>query len=91
MQVHPHHQHDCMPRSSNMCGCHCACALCAFHQIMNMKPPEILSLLEEASGTKMYERKKDSAMSTLAKKQTRLEEIDEVCACVWVVWPPSAL
>jgi hypothetical protein len=45
---------------------------------MNMKPPEILSLLEEASGTKMYERKKDSAMSTLAKKQTRLEEIDEV-------------
>lgn len=45
---------------------------------MNMKPPEILSLLEEASGTKLYERKKDSAMKTLAKKQTRLEEIDEV-------------
>mgnify|MGYP001806980254 CR=1 FL=1 len=48
------------------------------HKIMNMKPPEILSLLEEASGTKLYERKKDSAMKTLAKKQTRLEEIDEV-------------
>ena len=47
-------------------------------QIMNMKPPEILSLLEEASGTKLYERKKDNAMKTLAKKQTRLEEIDEV-------------
>lgn len=47
-------------------------------QIMNMKPPEILSLLEEASGTKLYERKKDSAMKTLAKKQTKLEEIDEV-------------
>lgn len=46
---------------------------------MNMKPPEILSLLEEASGTKLYERKKDSAMKTLAKKQTKLEEIDEVC------------
>jgi len=45
---------------------------------MNMKPPEILSLLEEASGTKLYERKKESAMKTLAKKQTRLEEIDEV-------------
>jgi hypothetical protein len=50
-----------------------------YPQIMNMKPPEILSLLEEASGTKLYERKKDSAMKTLAKKQTRLEEIDEVC------------
>lgn len=47
-------------------------------QIMNMKPPEILSLLEEASGTKLYERKKESAMKTLAKKQTKLDEIDEV-------------
>eukprot|EP00878_Enallax_costatus_P012275 GHUV01012822.1.p1 GENE.GHUV01012822.1~~GHUV01012822.1.p1 ORF type:complete len:987 (+),score=463.32 GHUV01012822.1:251-3211(+) len=47
-------------------------------KIMNMKPPEILSLLEEASGTKLYERKKDSAMKTLAKKQTKLEEIDEL-------------
>lgn len=46
---------------------------------MNMKPPEILSLLEEASGTKLYERKKESAMKTLAKKQTKLDEIDEVC------------
>jgi structural maintenance of chromosome 2 len=45
---------------------------------MNMKPHEILSLLEEASGTKLYERKKDSAMKTLAKKQTKLDEIDEV-------------
>jgi structural maintenance of chromosome 2 len=47
-------------------------------QIMNMKPHEILSLLEEASGTKLYERKKDSAMKTLSKKQTKLDEIDEV-------------
>lgn len=46
---------------------------------MNMKPAEILSLLEEASGTKLYERKKESAMKTLAKKQTKLDEIDEVC------------
>lgn len=62
-----------------MCGCICTRFALCLPQIMNMKPPEILSLLEEASGTKMYERKKDSAMSTLAKKQTRLEEIDEVC------------
>lgn len=50
-------------------------------QIMNMKPHEILSLLEEASGTKLYERKKDAAMKTLAKKQTKLDEIDEVGRC----------
>ena len=55
---------------------------------MNMKPPEILSLLEEASGTKLYERKKDNAMKTLAKKQTRLEEIDEVSRLVrGMGWP----
>lgn len=48
---------------------------------MNMKPPEILSLLEEASGTKLYERKKEGALKTLAKKQTKLDEIDQVgCA-----------
>eukprot|EP00882_Tetradesmus_deserticola_P026098 GHRQ01028725.1.p1 GENE.GHRQ01028725.1~~GHRQ01028725.1.p1 ORF type:complete len:136 (+),score=37.60 GHRQ01028725.1:42-410(+) len=50
----------------------------AGRQIMNMKPLETLSLLEEASGTKLYERKKDSAMKTLSKKQTKLDEIDEV-------------
>lgn len=47
-------------------------------QIMNMKPPEILSLLEEASGTKLYERKKEAAVKTLAKKQARLGEIDQL-------------
>ena len=47
-------------------------------QIMNMKPPEILSLLEEASGTKLYERKKDAALKTLEKKQKKLDEIDQV-------------
>ncbi len=44
---------------------------------MNMRPPEILSLLEEASGTKLYERKKEGALRTLSKKQTKLDEIDQ--------------
>jgi structural maintenance of chromosome 2 len=26
-------------------------------QVLNMKPPEILSMLEEAAGTRMYENK----------------------------------
>ncbi|GBF88023.1 structural maintenance of chromosomes 2-like [Raphidocelis subcapitata] len=47
-------------------------------KIMNMKPPEILSLLEEASGTKLYERKKEGALRTLSKKQTKLDEIDQL-------------
>jgi len=47
---------------------------------MNMKPPEILSLLEEASGTKLYERKKEAACKTLLKKQARLGEIDQLMA-----------
>ncbi len=57
--------------------------VCAFRlQIMNMKPAEILSLLEEASGTKLYERKKDAALKVLAKKQTKLDEIDQVWAAL---------
>ena len=43
-----------------------------------MKPPEILSLLEEAAGTRMYEKKKDAAIRTLDKKQSRLDQIDAV-------------
>ncbi len=45
-----------------------------------MKPPEILALLEEASGTKMYEKKKQASLRTLEKKQTKLLEIDQVGA-----------
>ena len=44
-----------------------------------MKPPEILSLLEEASGTRMFEKKKEASLKTLEKKDQKLREIDEVC------------
>ena len=43
-----------------------------------MKPQEILAMLEEASGTKMYEEKKERALKTLDKKESKLREIDEV-------------
>ena len=43
-----------------------------------MKPPEILSMLEEAAGTRMYEMKKDAALKTLHKKQSKVDEIDNV-------------
>ncbi|KAG2446681.1 hypothetical protein HYH02_008249 [Chlamydomonas schloesseri] len=47
-------------------------------KVLNMKPPEILALLEEASGTKMYEKKKQNALKTLEKKEAKLQEIDKL-------------
>ena len=43
-----------------------------------MKPPEILSMLEEAAGTRMYETKKEAALKTLEKKQSKVDEIDKL-------------
>ena len=42
-----------------------------------MKPAEILSLLEEASGTRLYEKKKEAALRTMDKKGAKLAEIDQ--------------
>ena len=47
-------------------------------QVCNMKPAEIMSLLEEASGTRMYEKKKEKAMQTMEKKEQKLQEIEGV-------------
>lgn len=47
-------------------------------KVLNMKPPEILGLLEEAAGTKMYESKKQAALRTLEKKQVKVDEINKV-------------
>ena len=43
-----------------------------------MKPPEILSILEEAAGTRMYDTKKEAALKTLEKKQSKVDEIDKL-------------
>ncbi|XP_008800994.2 structural maintenance of chromosomes protein 2-1-like [Phoenix dactylifera] len=47
-------------------------------KVLNMKPPEILSMLEEAAGTRMYEMKKESALKTLEKKQSKVDEINKL-------------
>ncbi|KAL6548040.1 Structural maintenance of chromosomes protein 2-2 [Orobanche hederae] len=47
-------------------------------KVLNMKPPEILSMLEEAAGTRMYETKKDAALKTLEKKQSKVNEINNL-------------
>ena len=47
-------------------------------KVLNMKPPEILSILEEASGTRMYDTKKEVSLKTLEKKQSKVDEIDKL-------------
>ncbi|XP_078251192.1 structural maintenance of chromosomes protein 2 isoform X1 [Rhinoraja longicauda] len=44
-------------------------------KVLNMKPMEILSLIEEAAGTSMYECKKLAAQKTIEKKEAKLKEI----------------
>jgi len=47
-------------------------------QVLNMKPIEVLSMIEEAAGTRMFEEKKDKAVKTMAKKDAKLTEINSV-------------
>ncbi len=39
-----------------------------------MKPAEILGMVEEAAGTRMFEEKKEKALRTIAKKDKKVEE-----------------
>ena len=45
-----------------------------------MKPEEILSMIEEAAGTRMFERNKRDALRTLEKKETKVQEINRILA-----------
>ncbi|KAL5113844.1 Structural maintenance of chromosomes protein 2 [Pleosporales sp. CAS-2024a] len=47
-------------------------------QVLNMKAKEILSMLEEAAGTRMFEDRRDKAYKTMAKKETKVQEIAEL-------------
>ena len=47
-------------------------------KILNMKAVEILSMIEEASGTKMYEDRKDKALLAIEKKDLKLASISQV-------------
>ncbi|KAJ1729622.1 Structural maintenance of chromosomes protein 2 [Coemansia biformis] len=49
-------------------------------QVLNMQPPEILSMIEEAAGTRMFEERKDRAQKTMAKKDKKMEEISSILA-----------
>ena len=47
-------------------------------KVINMKPQEILGMIEEAAGTSMYEAKKSLSLRTLEKKQLKVDEIDRI-------------
>ena len=49
-------------------------------KVLNMKPLETLSMLEEASGTRMFEAKKLSALKTIEQKDTKVEDINKILA-----------
>ncbi|SBT82348.1 structural maintenance of chromosomes protein 2, putative [Plasmodium ovale] len=47
-------------------------------KVINMKPIELLGLIEESSGTKLYEVKRTNAIKLMGKKDQKLYEIDKV-------------
>jgi structural maintenance of chromosome 2 len=47
-------------------------------QVLNMRPQEILGMVEEAAGTRMFEERKDRAQRTMGKKEKRVHEITDL-------------
>ena len=47
-------------------------------KVLNMKPVEILSMIEEAAGTRMFEDRREKAIKTMGKKELKLREIEEL-------------
>lgn len=45
-----------------------------------MRPQEILGMVEEAAGTRMFEDRKEKARKTMGKKEKRVEEITSLLA-----------
>jgi len=47
-------------------------------KVMNMKPMEILSMIEEATGTRMYETKREHANKQIEKKTLKWKEMTDI-------------
>lgn len=47
-------------------------------KVLNMKAVEILSMIEEAAGTRMFEDRRDKAIKTMAKKEMKVQELTEL-------------
>jgi structural maintenance of chromosome 2 len=44
-------------------------------KVLNMKPTEILAMIEEAAGTRMYEDRRDKALKNMEKKESKVNEL----------------
>ena len=47
-------------------------------KVLNMKAVEILAMIEEAAGTRMFEDRRDKAFKKMAKKEMKVQEITEL-------------
>lgn len=47
-------------------------------KVLNMKAVEILAMIEEAAGTRMFEDRRDKALKTMSKKEIKLQELREL-------------
>ena len=47
-------------------------------QVIQMKPLQTLSLIEEASGTSLYENRKLASLKIIQKKQLKVDEISSI-------------
>jgi structural maintenance of chromosome 2 len=47
-------------------------------KVLNMKPVEILAMIEEAAGTRMYEDRRDKAIKNMAKKELKVKELEDL-------------
>ena len=45
-------------------------------KVLNMKPPEILSMIEEAAGTSMYENKREKSLALIERKDAKVIELN---------------
>ncbi|KAJ3123651.1 Structural maintenance of chromosomes protein 2 [Nowakowskiella sp. JEL0407] len=47
-------------------------------KVLNMKPHQFISMIEEAAGTRMYEERKDKAVKAMQKKEGKMEDIKKI-------------
>ena len=47
-------------------------------KVINMKPKEILGLIEEAAWISLYQTKKEQTLALIKKKDNKLIEIDKI-------------
>ena len=47
-------------------------------KVINMKPVELLGLIEEAAGTSLYQHKREQAQNHIRKKELKQQEIDNI-------------